>query len=136
VTGRCVAIVGQLGEAAAEAEDFIVQFGLDPIVVGAGSGTFAEQLEALREASFAVLLLPEQDQTTGSLSPGILVQIGFLLGVLGRGRLCVLGSGKPPPVPELEGVLRQGVDDSGVWRLLLAREMKRAGLEIDLNRAL
>jgi hypothetical protein len=36
----------------------------------------------------------------------------------------------------LDGVLRVSPDDTGVWRLLLAREMKRAGLDVDLNKAL
>jgi hypothetical protein len=28
------------------------------------------------------------------------------------------------------------MDDAGLWRLLLARAMKQAGLDVDLNRAL
>jgi hypothetical protein len=28
------------------------------------------------------------------------------------------------------------IDDDGLWRLLLARELKKAGLEVDLNKAL
>jgi hypothetical protein len=36
----------------------------------------------------------------------------------------------------LKGATRITVDEAGVWRLLLAREMKRAGLDVDLNRAI
>jgi hypothetical protein len=32
--------------------------------------------------------------------------------------------------------VRHTMDDAGLWRVLLAREMKRAGLNVDLNRAL
>jgi len=28
------------------------------------------------------------------------------------------------------------MDDAGLWRLLLAREMRQAGLDVDMNRAL
>ena len=68
--------------------------------------------------------------------PALLLEIGFLLGSIGRGRLCFLVAGKPEAVPELGAVARHTMDDAGVWRLLLAREMKQAGLEVDLNRAL
>jgi hypothetical protein len=33
-------------------------------------------------------------------------------------------------------VVRHPMDDGGLWRLLLAREMKQAGLSVDMNRAL
>jgi hypothetical protein len=28
------------------------------------------------------------------------------------------------------------MDESGLWRLLLAREMRQAGLDVDMNRAM
>jgi predicted nucleotide-binding protein len=82
-----------------------------------------------------VVLLPAEDLSP-TPRPALLLEIGFLLGALGRGRLCFLVAGKPEAVPELGAVARLPMDDAGVWRLLLAREMKQAGLEVDLNRAL
>ena len=64
-----------------------------------------------------------------------LLETGFLLGVLGAPRVCLLlrqaGSS-----PGLDSLNRIALDAGGLWRLLLAREMKQAGLDIDLNKAL
>jgi predicted nucleotide-binding protein len=61
------------------------------------------------------------------------MEIGFLLGALGRGRVVVLQA--EGDEDGLGGVTRHPMDGAGLWRLLLAREMKQAGLKIDLNRA-
>lgn len=88
----------------------------------AGAPPF-EALEALRGADFALVLQPERQ-----------LELGFLLAVLGRERICVLqqGAGASP----LPGIAHHAVDEAGVWRLVLAREMKKAGLDVDLNKAL
>ena len=53
-----------------------------------------------------------------------------------RERCYPLQSGQWALPTVLLGATTIAIDDSGVWRLLLAREMKRAGLDVDLNRAL
>ena len=49
--------------------------------------------------------------------------------------MCFIVAGKPVPEPHWEGVARHAIDESGLWRLLLAREMRQAGLDVDMNRA-
>ena len=78
------------------------------------------------------LLLPGDEPE----SPAAMMAIGFMLAVLGRGRMACLMSGKASVPAALKGATSIGVDDSGLWRLLLAREMKRSGLDVDLNRAM
>jgi predicted nucleotide-binding protein len=136
--GRRVAIVCRLGEAAGRAASgFVAQLGLEPVMLGdppdAGQGTLIERLDALRDLDFAILLLSAGDP---GAAPAMLLEIGFLLGALGRARVCFILDGKPALVPELDGMVRHTMDDAGLWRLLLAREMKQAGLDVDLNRAL
>jgi hypothetical protein len=104
---------------------FLAQLGLQGVTARptqAGAPPF-EALEGLRGADFALVLQPERQ-----------LELGYLLAVLGRERICVLqqGAGASP----LPGLAHLSVDDAGVWRLVLAREMKKAGLEIDLNKAL
>ena len=55
--------------------------------------------------------------------------------MVGAPRVCLLlpQSGS---APGLDSLARVPFDAGGVWRLLLAREMKQAGLDIDLNKAL
>jgi hypothetical protein len=68
-----------------------------------------------------------------SESPVLMLAVGFMLALLGRSRIALVG-GKPPAA--LEGAVRVPVDEEGLWRLLLARELKRAGLDVDLNKAI
>ncbi|HEY0825988.1 MAG TPA: hypothetical protein VGD76_19530, partial [Ramlibacter sp.] len=60
---------------------------------------------------------------------------GFLLGVLGAQRMCLLLPAQAS-APGLDSLDRVPLDAAGVWRLLLARELKQGGLDIDLNKAL
>ena len=136
---RRVAIQCRLGDAARDAaSNFVAQLGLQSVIAAEpqqGNASFIDALDGLRGADYAVVLLPAEDLSPNP-RPALLLEIGFLLGALGRGRLCFLVAGKPEAVPELGAVTRLTMDDAGVWRLLLAREMKQAGLEVDLNRAL
>lgn len=91
-------------------------------------------LEALRDVAYAIVLLPGPGEADGAQDA--LLEIGFLLGTLGTARLCFLAPADAPALPGLDAVTRQAMDGSGLWRLLLAREMKRAGLDIDMNRAI
>ncbi|MCZ8256432.1 MAG: hypothetical protein O9327_12300 [Polaromonas sp.] len=122
-----VAILGLGGDAVGEACEFIEQLGLEAAILDTVS---IDQLEGLRNVGF-LLLLPG-DKSDG---PAAMLAIGFMLAALGRSRIaCLLSEGDTLP-GVLQGATSISVDDAGLWRLLLAREMKRAGLEVDLNRA-
>ncbi len=103
---------------------FLQQMGLGVVTAGSGSTPSAEAVEKLRPVHFAVLMRSDRPLETG-----------FLLGVLGAPRLCLLLAGSSAATG-LDALTRIPLDADGVWRLLLARELKQAGLEIDLNKAL
>jgi hypothetical protein len=127
ISGRVV-VLGMGGNAAGQACEFVEQLGLDAAVLDTVS---VEQLESLRDTAF-LLLLPGGD---AEAAPAMLA-IGFMLAVLGRSRIACLQSGQAAVPALLQGATNITIDESGLWRLLLAREMKRAGLDVDLNRAL
>lgn len=133
-SARRVAIVGS-GDAATQAVGLLEQLGMEPVVYGdapgGGDAASIERLETLRGVDFAIFL-PSQD---AGAAPTLLA-IGFLLAVVGRGRICLLAPGTQATMPLLGAATRVEVDDGGLWHLLLAREMKRAGLDVDLNRAM
>ncbi|MEJ5990631.1 hypothetical protein WG902_11580 [Ramlibacter sp. PS3R-8] len=102
---------------------FIADLGLEPVIVQppASAASF-DALEGLRNAEFAVVLQLDRQ-----------LELGFLLAALGRSKLVVLQPGEGSGVADLP---RQQMDDGGLWRLMLAREMKKAGIAVDLNRAI
>ena len=126
--GASVAILGLGGDAVGDACEFMEQLGLEASILDAVS---IDQLEGLRNVGF-LLLLPGNKPD----SPAAMLAIGFMLAAIGRGRIACLQS-EDDAVPDvLKGATCITVDEEGLWRLLLAREMKRAGLEVDLNRAM
>jgi hypothetical protein len=131
----CVAIVARDGQSGDAARAFVEQLGLQAVPVEtSGSGSVVAELDGLRELDFAIVTLSAADLGEGSRSA--FLSIGFLLGVLPQGRLCCLLADQSAPVPELDGMPRHTMDAGGLWRLLLAREMRQAGLNVDMNKAL
>jgi hypothetical protein len=113
----------------------VKQLGLEPAFLGDApanaGGTYIERLGALRDVDYAIVLLSADEPA----QEGVMLEIGFLLGSVGPGRICCVVAGKPAPAPQWDGVVRHAMDDGGLWRLLLAREMRQAGLDVDMNRA-
>jgi hypothetical protein len=124
---RRVLILGDGGDTTVQLLEFLEQLGLESAILDTPS---VERLDSLRDAAFA-LLMPSPDSEGAST----MLAIGFMLAVLGRQRICLLAAPGQATSSVLEGVLRIAPDETGVWRLLLAREMKRAGLDVDLNKA-
>lgn len=93
------------------------------------------------EAGFAVVLLTGDD--VGGVDPdslqrrarqNVVLELGFFMGALGRGHVVALYEEGVELPSDLEGVLY--VPFATVWQLQLASEMKAAGIEVDLNKAL
>jgi predicted nucleotide-binding protein len=66
----------------------------------------------------------------------VVLELGYFIGRLGRSKVCALYKGGVELPSDLHGVLFVAMDDGAGWKLRLAREMKAAGLEIDMNLAL
>jgi hypothetical protein len=112
-------------DAAGEAvTTFVADLGLEPVIsLQPQAGASLEALEALRQTDFALVLQTDR-----------LLEIGFLLAAVGRQRLRVLQA--PGSGDGLPGVSQLAMDDGGLWRLLVARDMKQAGMAVDLNQAM
>lgn len=105
--------------------------------------TIIEKFEDYSDVAFAVVLLTPDDvgaskDPEGELRPrarqNVILELGFFLGELGRGRVCALHKGEVEIPSDYRGVLWVPMDEGGAWRLDLATEMKAAGLDLDLNR--
>jgi predicted nucleotide-binding protein len=65
----------------------------------------------------------------------VILELGYFLGKLGRGRVCVIYVDGVEIPSDYHGVVFVPLDEAGAWRLRLARELKAAGFDIDMNRA-
>lgn len=95
---------------------------------------------------YAIVLLTADDRGGTTSTPyenqkprarqNVIFELGYFLGKLGRNRVCGLYVPGVEIPSDHTGVLYVELDDRGAWRLALAKEMKAAGLPIDMNLAL
>jgi predicted nucleotide-binding protein len=63
----------------------------------------------------------------------VILELGYFLGQLGRERVCALHLGEIEIPSDYNGVLFVPMDAADGWKLRLAKEMKAAGLPVDMN---
>lgn len=123
------------------------RLGFDPIVLhereNRGRTILEKFLAEAADAAFAIVLLTSDDygnlQGATPLNPrarqNVVLEFGYFVGLLGRSRVVALVSDGVELPSDLQGLLyvrfSPSADD---WKMELAREMRAAGLAIDLNR--
>lgn len=124
---------------------FIEKLELTPIIlheqVSAGR-TIIEKLEAFAEVGYAIVLLTPDDEgkkkkevsLKDRARQNVILELGYFIGKLKRENVCALHKGTVEIPSDYLGVLFVPFDDSNGWQLKLAKEMKAAGLKIDMNK--
>ncbi|HEX4951315.1 MAG TPA: nucleotide-binding protein, partial [Blastocatellia bacterium] len=126
---------------------FIEQLGLKPIILheqaNRGSTTVIEKLERHSNVPFAIVLLTPDDigaqkSNSSNLTPrarqNVILELGYFLGKLGRGRVCSLYKEGVEIPSDIFGVLYMPLDPRDGWKLPLAKELRVVWPDIDLNR--
>jgi predicted nucleotide-binding protein len=105
--------------------------------------TVIEKFEDYADVGFAVVLLTpddvgasksQKDNLRERARQNVIFELGFFIGVLGRHRVCALHKGDVEFPSDFSGILWVRMDSDDAWRFTLAREMKAAGLDVDLNK--
>ena len=105
-----------------------------------GSETIIEKLERLGDrAAFAVVLMTPDDVASSGADSGsemrvrqnVLIELGWFAGRIGRGRVRILRHPNAAMPSDLHGVLYTSTDSN--WKTGLAKDMRAAGLTVDLN---
>lgn len=123
---------------------FLEKIDLDPIILHeqASRGmTIAEKLIANSDVNFAVVLLTPDDHgktaSSSELNPrarqNVILELGYFMGYLGRDKVCALVKDDLELPSDYVGTIYIKWDTGGSWKLELARELKAAGCEVDLN---
>jgi predicted nucleotide-binding protein len=134
--GKVFLVHGHDRAATHETARFLEKARLEVVVLqeqpNAGS-TIIEKLFEHSDVSFAVVLMTADDAGGLRARQNVLLELGFFLGKLGRRRVTVLHRPGVEIPSDFSGVLYIPLDEAGAWRLLLIRELKMAGLAVDLN---
>lgn len=111
----------------------------------ANSGrTIIEKIEANSDVGFAIVLLTPDDlgkaNNEQELSPrarqNVILELGYFIGKLGRDRVCALKSAELEIPSDYVGVVWTEMDKAEAWKFHLAKELKAAGYNVDMNRFL
>ena len=107
------------------------------------SDTIIEKLERYDDVTFAVVLMTADDVGgKKSLAPelknrarqNVILELGYFMGRIGRKNVCVLYEKGVELPSDYYGVVYIELDDRGAWRYALGKELKGAGLQVDLNK--
>jgi predicted nucleotide-binding protein len=147
LSNRNVFIVHGRDEAPRDAvARFLTKLEMVPIILQeqASSGrTIIEKFEAAADVAFAVVLLTPDDigglnDTKNNLRPrarqNVIFELGYFAAALGRGRVVAMLKGEIEEPSDYRGVAYIALDAAGAWKLALGRELKQAGLNVDLNK--
>jgi len=108
--------------------------------------TIVEKFEEYADVGFAIVLLTADDRGGPTASDpakfhhrarqNVIFELGYFNGRIGRGRVCALYQPGVEIPSDYAGVLYVELDDRGAWRLEVAKELRAAGLSVDMNDAL
>ncbi|HEU4556698.1 MAG TPA: TIR domain-containing protein [Longimicrobium sp.] len=105
--------------------------------------TIIEKFESLSDVDYAVALMTADDVGAANFEhstdlqararQNVIFELGFFASKLGRSRISVLYEEDIEIPSDFSGIIFIPIDASGGWKFQLARELKIAGLPIDLN---
>jgi hypothetical protein len=104
--------------------------------------TIIEKFEAHADVAFAIVLLTADDDGKAKgdsalrsrARQNVILELGFFLGRLGRTHVCALYEDGVEVPSDYSGVLFVKFDGTSSWMYSVAKEMRAAGLNVDLNK--
>ena len=130
-----------------EVARFIEKVGFEPIILheqASESKTIIEKIEACSDVGFGVVIYTPCDigsknadtpDLQGRARQNVVFEHGFLIGKLGRSKVCSLVQGDVETPNDISGIVYTSMDSSN-WQIKLARELKAANYDVDMNKVI
>jgi predicted nucleotide-binding protein len=145
-TGRVFVVHGRDEGLRDQVARLITALGLDPMILAERTNegrTVIEKFEGASDVGFAVVILSAEDFGRGPDDPewparpnrarqNVILELGYFIGRLGRGNVAALYREGTELPTDFLGTAYTRLDDAD-WRFRLARELKAAGFDVDLN---
>ncbi len=146
ISNRIFLVHGHDNELKETTARFLEKLGLKPIILHEQSSkglTIIEKFEEYSDVAFAVVLLTpddygnkinEKDNLKKRARQNVIFEMGYFIGKLGRKNVVGLVKDDIEIPSDYTGVVYIGVDNNDGWKMMLSKEIKAAGLNIDLNK--
>jgi hypothetical protein len=128
---------------------FLEKLGLQPVIlqeqINRGMTVIEKFEDFAARAGFAVVLITPDDygypkereaEKKYRARQNVILELGYFAAKLGRHRTVVLTKEDIELPSDVLGLVYETMDGSEGWKMRLARELKAAGFEIDLNKAI
>lgn len=138
---------GHDSEAKSVIARFVEKLGIEAVILheqpNKGRTIISKFREEAADTGFAVVLMTPDDlgkaKDAAELRPrarqNVVFELGFFIGALGPDRVVALVKGGIERPSDFDGVVYISLDNSN-WQMELARELKAAGYDVDLNKVI
>lgn len=129
-----------------EVENFVRSIGYEPIILCKRAdlgNTIIEKIEReAKDICYAIVIYTScdlgKDKDSETLRPrarqNVVFEHGFMCAHLGRARVTALLEAGVEQPGDLQGVIYKALDDRGMWKYDIAKEMSANGLDVDFNK--
>ncbi|MFT5761275.1 MAG: putative nucleotide-binding protein [Polaribacter sp.] len=137
---------GHDDEAKSKTARFVEKLGFEAIILheqASSSKTIIEKIEEYSNVGFGIILYTPCDvgakqNKNIDLKPrarqNVVFEHGFLIGKIGRSNVCALVKGDVETPNDISGVVYVSMDKSDSWKYAIAKEMKKANYDVDMNK--
>ncbi len=135
-------------EAKSKTARFIEKLGFSPIILheqASSSKTIIEKIEEYSNVGFGIILYTpcdiggkknEKPILKSRARQNVVFEHGFLIGKIGRSNVCALVKDNVETPNDISGVVYIKMDEYNAWQFQIAKELKKAGYEFDMNKVL
>lgn len=143
--GKVFIVHGHDDHAKIETARFVEKIKYQAIILheqASGGRTIIEKIEEHANVAFALVLytpcdlghsINEPDNAKSRARQNVVFEHGYLIGRLGRGKVCALIKDDIEIPNDISGVIYIKIDAAGAWKVSVAREMRAAECEVDMN---
>jgi hypothetical protein len=122
--------------AAESVAQLLKQLAIEPVIVhdGGDGSKVLDALERRGHLSVAIVLLDPSAPDGGAPSGELLFHLGYCVGRMGAKRLTVMHPVGRAALNHPSGIVHIAMDAGGGWQLQLGKQLRKAGLSVDLNK--
>lgn len=126
---------------------FLERCGFEAVILheqAGGGRTIIENIEYYTDVVFAIILYTpcdigkakEEKKGKSRARQNVVFEHGYLVGKLGRNRVCALVKEGVETPGDISGVVYKNMDSAGAWQVGVLKEMKDIGITVDASKLL